>query len=67
MTYLTLVPLSSAQMKHSLTGMIFKPLLYLVAQSVCFGSWVHTGDEVIFDEKGEIFIVDRIKVSNYIY
>jgi len=27
------------------------------------GEWLHTGDIAIVDEKGRVFIVDRLKVS----
>ncbi|KAF7981173.1 hypothetical protein HWV62_34953 [Athelia sp. TMB] len=36
---------------------ISMPLGYLNNEK----AWVHTGDEVIYDERGDIFIVDRIK------
>ena len=29
--------------------------------------WMRTGDEVIFDKSGDLFIVDRIKVFNQIF
>lgn len=27
--------------------------------------WVRTGDEVMFNEKMEVFVLDRIKVKNF--
>ena len=29
-----------------------------------FDRWVRTGDEVVFNEKGDMFIVDRKKVNS---
>ncbi len=32
-----------------------------------FSRWVHTGDEVVINEKKELFILDRMKVCLYLF